>query len=63
MIAGLRQQYRLVDLLLIAKMARSVYYYHLKCDGELDPHQKVKGRITQIFNTHQCRYGYQRVYL
>lgn len=63
MITGLRQQYRLVDLLLIAKMARSVYYYHLKCDGRLDPYQKVKDRITQIFNTHQGRYGYQRVYL
>jgi hypothetical protein len=55
----------LPDLLVIAKMARSVYYYWLKASSshQIDPYQGVKERITQIFNTHQGRYGYRRVYL
>ena len=44
-------------------MARSVYYYHLKWDGGLDPYREAKDRITQIFHAHQGRYGYRRVYL
>ena len=44
-------------------MARSVYYYHLKSDGGLDPYREAKDQITQIFNVHQGRYGYRRVHL
>jgi transposase InsO family protein len=44
-------------------MARSVYYYHLKSDGGSDPYQSAKEQITQIFSTHQGRYGYRRVHL
>jgi putative transposase len=44
-------------------MARSVYYYHLKSDGGSDPYQSAKEQITQIFSTHQGRYGYRRVQL
>ena len=46
-------------------MARSVYYYWLKASSnhEPDPYQGAKEQITQIFNTHQGRYGYRRVHL
>ena len=44
-------------------MPRSVYYYHLKVSGRSDPYQRAKECITEIFHTHQGRYGYRRVQL
>jgi transposase InsO family protein/transposase-like protein len=62
-ITELRQHYHLLDLLLIAKMAKSVYYYWREASSKADPYQGAKEQITQIFNAHQGRYGYRRVYL
>lgn len=44
-------------------MAKSVYYYWRAAGSKADPYQGAKERITQIFNAHQGRYGYRRVYL
>jgi transposase InsO family protein len=46
-------------------MAKSVYYYWRAASSnhEPDPYELAKDRITQIFNAHQGRYGYQRVHL
>lgn len=44
-------------------MPRSVYYYWRAASSKADPNQDAKERITQIFNTHQGRYGYRRVHL
>jgi transposase InsO family protein len=45
-------------------MARSVYYYwRVASSHQIDPYEATKDRITQIFNTHQGRYGYRRVHL
>ncbi|MEN9864169.1 MAG: hypothetical protein RLZZ601_1933 [Pseudomonadota bacterium] len=62
-ITELRQHYRLLDLLLIAKMAKSVYYYWREASSKADPYRDTKDHITQIFNVHQGRYGYRRVHL
>jgi transposase InsO family protein len=45
-------------------MAKSVYYYWVKASSNRsDPYQSAKEQITQIFSTHQGRYGYRRVHL
>ncbi|WP_371816540.1 IS3 family transposase [Polynucleobacter sp. MWH-UH25E] len=63
-ITELRPHYRLLDLLTIAKMAKSVYYYWVKVgSNRSDPYQSAKEQITQIFSAHQGRYGYRRVHL
>ncbi|WP_437342746.1 IS3 family transposase [Polynucleobacter arcticus] len=62
-ITELRPHYRLPDLLLIAKMAKSVYYYWRAASSKADPYQGAKEHITQIFNAHRGRYGYRRVHL
>ncbi|WP_370623447.1 IS3 family transposase [Polynucleobacter sp. UK-Gri1-W3] len=62
-ITELRQHYPLSDLLIIAKMAKSVYYYWREASSKADPYQDTKEHITQIFNANQGRYGYRRVHL
>ena len=49
-------------ILAIAKIARSVYYYHVGLDKP-DPHVEVKVQINKIFHQHKGRYGYRRVHL
>ena len=50
-------------ILTAAKMARSVYYYHARQSGQIDPHLAVKAQIGAIYHRHQGRYGYRRVHL
>lgn len=44
-------------------MPKSVYYYWRAASSKADSYRDAKDRITQIFNTHQGRYGYRRVHL
>jgi putative transposase len=59
----LRQIYPLQIILAVAKMARSVYYYHVQQSHQADPHQATKAQIGAIYHRHQGRYGYRRVHL
>jgi transposase InsO family protein len=54
-----------LDLLLIAKMAKSVYYYWRAASSnhEPDPYLDAKTQISAIYHRHKGRYGYRRVYL
>ena len=42
-------------------MARSVFYYHLKCLKTIDKYSNEKESIKLIFHEHKGRYGYRRV--
>lgn len=53
----------LSDLLKAAKLARSVFYYHLKQLAKADKHQAIKHEIQNIYHTHKGRYGYRRMTL
>ena len=48
-------------LLKLRKMARSVFYYHLKCLKAGDKYAVEKECIKSIFHEHKGRYGYRRV--
>ena len=48
-------------LLKLRKMARSVFYYHLKRLKTRDKYADEKDMIKSIFNEHKGRYGYRRI--
>ena len=50
-------------LLIIARVPRSSYYYHLKHLCELPKHLKEREVIRSICSEHKGRYGYRRVTL
>ena len=47
----------------MAKIARSVYYYHVQQSRQTDSYLAVKTQIREIYHQHQGRYGYRRVHL
>ena len=48
-------------MLNIAKMAKSVFYYH-RCQFDVkDKYGDLKQRITELYHQHKGRYGYRRV--
>ncbi|WP_082894371.1 IS3 family transposase [Psychrobacter sp. SHUES1] len=58
---GLRPQYALSDLLTIAKLARSRFYYHRASLSSKDKYADLKQRIRDIYHHHKGRYGYRRI--
>jgi len=50
-------------ILAVAKMARSVYYYHAQQSQQADPYLAIKTQISAIYHRHKGRYGYRRVHL
>jgi len=46
-----------------SQMARSVYYYWVSASDRSDPHLETRAQIKTIFQLHQGRYGYRRIYL
>ncbi|HCO0351323.1 TPA: IS3 family transposase, partial [Escherichia coli] len=59
----LRQCHPLSQLLVIADLPRSTFYYHVKCLNAPDPYQLVKQVILRIYHQHKGRYGYRRIRL
>jgi len=59
-IAELRQMYPLKDLLKLAGIARSTFYYYLKLK-DTDKYKEIKDDILDIFNQNKGRYGYRRI--
>ena len=57
----LRQQHSLSDLLKVAGLARSTFYYQHKVLQLVDKYAEVKDRIGQIYAQHKGRYGYRRI--
>jgi len=59
----LRHQYKIIDLIKIAGIARSTYYYWLKALKQPDKYVETKKLIQQIFHDNNGRYGYRRITL
>ncbi len=57
----LRSEYPLDMLLELRKMARSVFYYHLKRLESGYKYSAEKEEIGNIFHEHKGRYGYRRI--
>ena len=61
MIEKLRQEFSLADLLSIAQIPRSTYYYHAKRQNQPDKYSMEKAGIIAIFYENKGRYGYRRI--
>ncbi|HGK1838164.1 TPA: IS3 family transposase [Streptococcus pneumoniae] len=59
----LMTEFSLALLLKAIKLARSIYYYHLKQLDKPDKDQELKAEIQSIFIEHKGNYGYRRIYL
>jgi transposase InsO family protein len=57
----LRQIYPLANLLKIAGLARSTFYYQQKALQKEDKYADVKHRIKAVFDKNKGRYGYRRI--
>lgn len=57
----LRQIYPLANLLKIAGLARSTFYYQQKALQKEDKYANVKCRIKAVFEKNKGRYGYRRI--
>ena len=51
------------DLVKVAEIPRSTYYYWVNQMNKPDKYKEVKEVIQQIFDEHQGRYGYRRITL
>lgn len=61
MIFELREAYKVIDLVDIAKIARSTYYYWAKQMKKPNKYSEIKQKVREIFNEHQGKYGYRRI--
>ncbi|WP_316504136.1 IS3 family transposase [Klebsiella michiganensis] len=59
----LRRHYPFDQLLQIAHIPRSTFYYHLKALHSPGKYDEVKCRIKEIYDENQGRYGYRRIVL
>jgi putative transposase len=57
----LRPKYPLEDLLKLASLARSTFYYQLQALLVEDKHVKLKESIQTTYHRHKGRYGYRRI--
>jgi putative transposase len=62
-ITELRREFKLMELLEFAKIAKSTYYYHLKRLDAVDKYAEIKKEILLIFTENKGRYGYRRITL
>ena len=53
----------MTDLLSIAGMPRSTFYYYQNKLESPDKYQEIKDNIREIYHKHQGRYGYRRITL
>lgn len=59
----LRQTYKLADLLVVAGLSKSTYYYTVNRLNKPDKHAETKNKIQKIFEKNKGRYGYRRITL
>lgn len=57
----LRHKYPLIDLLEVAELARSTFYYQQKVLRRGDRYADLKAKIRDLFDIHKGRYGYRRI--
>ncbi|MGD6932565.1 IS3 family transposase, partial [Bacillus thuringiensis] len=57
----LRHEFPIKELLQLANIPRSTYYYWMKHFNRPDPNAEVKELIQAIYNEHDGCYGYRRI--
>ncbi|MCM3768823.1 IS3 family transposase, partial [Neobacillus niacini] len=57
----LRREFKVIDLVKVAGIARSTYYYWVKQMNRPEKYKEVKEMIQEIFDENQGRYGYRRI--
>ena len=57
----LRQHYPFDELIQIAGIPRSTFYYHLKALKSPEKYAELKCRIREIYDDNYGRYGYRRI--
>lgn len=57
----LRCKYKVTELIKIAGIPRSTYYYHTKSYSKPDKYASIRPVISQIFTDNKGRYGYRRI--
>lgn len=62
-IQELRQKYKVVELIRIAGIARSTFYYWVKTLNKPDKYAEAKQEIQKIYHENRGRYGYRRIKL
>ncbi|MFJ7726281.1 IS3 family transposase [Neobacillus sp. NPDC097160] len=62
-IYDLRHEFKVINLVKMAGIPRSTYYYWVKQMNRPDKYNEVKELIQQIFDEHHGRYGYRRITL
>jgi putative transposase len=57
----LRQHHKLADLLQVAGLARSTFYYQCRANQRTQLQDDLQARIRAIYDDHKGRYGYRRI--
>jgi transposase InsO family protein len=60
-VLGLRHQFPVTDLLKLAGLARSTFYYQLGVMEGGDRFAQLKAKIRAVYERHRGRYGYRRI--
>lgn len=61
MIHELRHDFKVVDLIQVAAIPRSTYYYWIKHRERPDKYKEAKATIAEIFHEHKGRYGHRNI--
>lgn len=62
LIDALRTEYPLNDLLLMASISKSSYYYQKEAQARPDKYAALRTEVKEVLNENQSRYGYRRVH-
>ena len=57
----MRQHHKLADLLELAGLARSTFYYQCHAIERTDPQSEMQAKIRAVYDKHKGRYGYRRI--
>ena len=57
----MRHDYKLADLLDVAGLARSTFYYQCQAAQRVDQQRAMEARIRTVYDEHKGRYGYRRI--
>lgn len=57
----MRRHHKLADLLQVAGLARSTFYYQCRAAQRADQQSAMQARIRTVYDEHKGRYGYRRI--
>ncbi|QWT47046.1 IS3 family transposase [Azospira inquinata] len=57
----MRRHHKLTDLLRVAGLARSTFYYQIQATQRADQQSTMEAKIRVVYDEHKGRYGYRRI--